>query len=53
MKQVLATKVNSYEKMELDTLDLHMQLDAKLRALETVVKCDGDATRLFKFDRKK
>ena len=51
LKQMLATKVDSYERLEIDTLELHLQLDAKLRALESVVKCGGDPSRLFKFDQ--
>ena len=30
-----------------------MQLDAKLRALETLLRCGSDASKLFKFDHKK
>jgi len=30
-----------------------MQLDAKLRALETLLRCGTDASKLFKFDHKK
>ena len=30
-----------------------MQLDAKLRALETLLKCGTDASKLFKYDHKK
>ena len=30
-----------------------MQLDAKLRALETLLRCGTDASKLFKFDQKK
>ena len=48
---MLATKVNSYEKLEIETLELHLQLDAKLRALESVLKCGGDPSKLFKFDK--
>ena len=51
LKQMLATKVNSYEKLEIETLELHLQLDAKLRALESVLKCGGDPSKLFKFDK--
>jgi hypothetical protein len=33
-------------------LELHLQLDAKLRALESVLRCGQDASQLFKYDRK-
>ena len=46
---MLATKVNSFEKLEIDSLEMHLQLDAKLRALESVIKC-GDPSKIFKFN---
>ena len=50
---MLATKVQGVDRLELENLELHMQLDAKLRALETLLKCGSDASKLFKFDHKK
>ena len=52
-KELLSTKVQGVDRLELENLELHMQLDAKLRALETLLRCGSDATKLFKFDHKK
>ena len=50
---MLQTKVQGVDRLELDNLELHMQLDAKLRALETLLRCGSDASKLFKFDHKR
>lgn len=52
-KDLLSVKVQGVDRLELDNLELHMQLDAKLRALETLLRCGSDASKLFKFDHKK
>lgn len=41
------------DRLELDNLELHLQLDAKLRALESLLRCGSDASKLFKFDHKR
>lgn len=41
------------DRLEMENLELHMQLDAKLRALETLLRCGSDASKMFKFDHKK
>ena len=38
----LQSKIGGIDKMEIENLEMHMQLDAKLRALETVLKCGTD-----------
>ena len=51
----LTQKCSDVDRMELENLELHMQLDAKLRALESVIRCGGggtiasssDASKLF------
>lgn len=53
MRDLLSTKVQGVDRLELENLELHMQLDAKLRALETLLKCSPDASTLFKFDHKR
>ena len=53
MRELLNSKVQGVDRLELENLELHMQLDAKLRALETLLKCSSDASTLFKFDHKR
>jgi len=51
VKATLAAKVETQDKLEIDNLELHLQLDAKLRALESVLRCGPDASRLFKYEK--
>jgi hypothetical protein len=39
VKGQLQTKIEAQDKLEIDNLELHLQLDAKLRALESVLRC--------------
>ena len=52
LKTSLKSKIETNDKLEIDNLEMHLQLDAKLRALESVLRCGADATKLFKYDRK-
>ena len=52
LKDILKLKVDGVDKLELENLELHLQIDAKLRALETLLKCGPDASKVFKFDNK-
>lgn len=52
MKTSLKSKIEAHDKLEIDNLELHLQLDAKLRALETVLRCGSDASTLFKYKKK-
>ena len=49
LKEVLRMKVDGVDRLELENLELHLQIDAKLRALETLLKCGPDASKIFKF----
>ena len=53
LKDVLKMKVDGVDKLELENLELHLQIDAKLRALETLLKCGPDASKIFKFENKR
>jgi len=46
----LQGKISGIDKMEIENLEMHMQLDAKLRALETVLKCGTEPAQLFAVD---
>lgn len=39
VKGQLQAKIDAQDKLEIENLELHLQLDAKLRALESVLRC--------------
>ena len=47
----LLIKIEAQDNLEIENLELHLQLDAKLRALESVMRCGPDASRLFKYEK--
>ena len=52
LKSSLKCKIDLQDKLEIENLEMHLMLDAKLRALESVLRCGADASTLFKYDRK-
>jgi hypothetical protein len=52
LRSSLRSKIELQDKLEIDNLEMHLMLDAKLRALESVLRCGSDASTLFKYDRK-